>query len=146
MLVLELVPLCRADLQIARAVHVGKGPAGDRWIAQVTAMTLTGERLSGHAVGTSNADWVTVIGGIATIDVRATIQTGDGAYIYVQYRGRTDATHGVGAEPAYTTPVFETGDERYRWLNGVQAVGASQPSDLETARYEWYELRSSTAR
>lgn len=141
--VLELVPLCRVDLEIARAVHIGKGPCGDRWIAQVTSMTLTGDRLSGHSVGTVNADWVTVIGGIATIDVRVTIETHDGALVYVQYRGRTDATRGVGAEPAYTTPVFETGDERYRWLNAVQAVGASQPSDLAKARYDWYELRSS---
>jgi hypothetical protein len=140
---LELVPLCRADLEIAPAVHIGKGPRGDRWIAQVLSITLTGDRLSGHSVGSVNADWVTVIGGIATIDVRATIQTEDGAYIYVQYTGRTDATRGVGAEPAYTTPVFETGDERYRWLNGVQAVGASHPSDLSSARYDWYELRSS---
>jgi hypothetical protein len=143
--VLELIPLCRVDLELARAVHIGKGPAGDRWIAQVTSMTLDGDRLSGHSVGTANADWVTVVGGIATIDVRATVQTGDGAYIYVQYRGRTDATRGVGSEPAYTTPLFETGDERYRWLNGIQAVGASQPSDLRTARYDWYELRSSAA-
>jgi hypothetical protein len=67
-----------------------------------------------HAIGTANADWVTVVGGIATIDVRATIETCDGAFIYVQYRGRTAASRGVGAEPAYTTPIFETGDD-YRW-------------------------------
>jgi len=111
-IVLELVPLCRVDLEISRAIHVGKGPSGDRWIAQVTSMTMTGDRLSGHSVGTANADWVTVVDGIAIIDVRATIQTDDGAYIYVQY-------------------------------SGVQAVGASQPSDLKNARYDWYELRSS---
>jgi hypothetical protein len=109
----------------------------------VRSITLTGDRLNGRSVGTSNADWVTVIGGIATIDVRATIETDDGAFIYVQYSGRTDASRGVGGEPAYTTPLFETGDERYRWLNGIQAVGASQPSNLKSARYDWYELHSS---
>jgi len=73
--------------------------------------------------------------------VRATVETTDGALVYVQYRGRTDAARRVGTGPAYTTPMFETGDERYQWLNRIQAVGKSRLSDLNVAHYDWYELR-----
>lgn len=138
---LELVPLCRVDLVLERPRKVGDGPRGSRWIAQVAQMTLTGDRLTAMSVGTANADWVTIVGGVATIDVRATVETHDGATVYIQYSGRTDATKSVGAAHAYTTPVFETGDERYRWLNLIQAVGKSELSDLKSASYQWYELR-----
>lgn len=138
---LELVPLCRVDLELDRPRRVGDGPSGSRWIAQVERMTLTGERLSGVSVGTANADWVTIVGGVAKIDVRTTVETHDGATIYIQYQGRTDPTKGVGAAHAYTAPVFETGDERYQWLNLIQAVGKSELSDLRSATYHWYELR-----
>lgn len=138
---LELVPLCRVNLELAPSLRIGNGPSGGRWIAQVSRMTLTGERLTATSVGSANADWVVIVGGVATIDVRATVQTDDGALVYVQYAGRTDATNGVGAAPAYTAPRFETGDERYQWLNTIQAVGKSELSDLTSAVYEWYELR-----
>ncbi len=107
-------------------------------IAAILAMTLTGDRLNGTLKGQSPADWLTVIGGVATIDVRATIETDDGAIIYVQYRGRSDVAEGIGAFPIYIALTFETGDERYRWLNPIQAVGKGILSDL---RYDWYEVR-----
>lgn len=138
---IELVPLCEVDLEIARARNIGNGPSGSRWIAEIIAMTLTGERLNASMIGTAAADWVTVVGGVATIDVRATVETIDGALVYVQYRGRTDATRRVGTAPAYVAPIFETGDERYAWLNCVQAVGKSRLSNLNVAHYDWYELR-----
>lgn len=138
---LALIPLCSVELDIARAHHIGNGPSGDRWIAEVTGMTLTGERLNASLVGSAAADWVTVVGGVGTIDVRATVETHDGALVFVQYRGRTDATRRIGTSPAYVTPVFESGDERYTWLNALQAVGKSRISDLKNAHYDWYELR-----
>ena len=46
---------------------------------------------------------------------------------------------GAGA-PVYATPRFETGDERYRWLNRVQAVGKGVLHG-STLTYELYELR-----
>ena len=136
---LSLVPLCTVDLTIDRAKFVGAGPAGERWVAQVTGMVLAGDRIRAQLVGQA-ADYVTVSGGVATIDVRALVETHDGALIVVQYRGRTDATTRVGSSPAYVTPTFETGHAGYTWLNFIQAVGRSQPSDLKTARYDWYEL------
>lgn len=134
----ELIPLCRVDLELGPPSMIGKGPSGQRMIVEVVAMTLTGDRLNGTLKGRSSADWVTIVGATATIDVRATIETDDGALVYVQYRGRSDITNGMGSTPIYVAPVFETGDERYQWLNHIQAVGKGLLSDL---RYDWFEVR-----
>ena len=37
-----------------------------------------------------------------------------------------DLPRGPYKAPAYIAPRFETGDERYAWLNGVQAVGKGE--------------------
>jgi len=128
----------RVDLELGPLITVGDGPAGMRNIAEIAAMTLNGDRLAGTMLGHTAADWLTVSAGVATIDVRATIQTVDGAVVYVQYRGRTDASRGIGAAPIYVTPLFETGDERYAWLNHVVAVGRGL---LQESSYEWFEIR-----
>ena len=50
------------------------------------------------------------------------IETDDGAIIYVTYGGRAEWSGGPGSNPIYIAPRFETGDERYAWLNDVVAV------------------------
>ena len=42
---------------------------------------------------------------------------------------------------AYVAPRFETGDERYAWLNGIQAVGKGILYENLSLDYEWYEVR-----
>ncbi len=42
--------------------------------------------------------------------------------------------------PIDTAPRFDTGDERYGWLNKIQAV-ANGSLDGTTLTYEVYELR-----
>jgi hypothetical protein len=77
--------------------------------------------------------------------VRGTLETDDGARIYVQYHGVillnqkvAEALSG-GDELQYgdtyfmTQPRFETGDSRYAWLNSVVAVaeGRVLPNAVE---------------
>ncbi len=38
-------------------------------------------------------------------------------------------------------PRFETGDERYAWLNWIQAVGKGTVNEDLSVDYEWYEVR-----
>jgi Protein of unknown function (DUF3237) len=71
--------------------------------------------------------------------VRALVETDDGALVFIQYNGRVDVSR-RGAAPVYSAPRFETGDDRYRWLNRVQAVGKGT-FDGRTLRYELYEVR-----
>ena len=137
---IELIPLCTVDITLGEQVFVGAGGAGMRVIAEVATATLTGERISATLKGQSGADWVTVNGIIGVVDVRIAFETDDGAIIYVAYGGRIDFTNGPGTSPIYIAPTFETGDDRYAWLNVVQAVGKGdlQGSDLT---YEMYEVR-----
>jgi hypothetical protein len=137
---LELVPLGRMSA-VLRTPHVLAGtPAGDRWIFEVEDGSFRGDRLCGTVVGRANADWM-VVGpdGTGSLDVRALMETDDGAPVFVHYTGRVDVSAGRGA-PVYATPRFDTGDDRYRWLNRVQAV-AKGSFDGTTLVYDVFELR-----
>jgi len=41
----------------------------------------------------------------------------------------------------YVAPRFETSDERYAWLNRVQAIGKGIVNEDLLLDYEWYEVR-----
>lgn len=137
---IELVPLGIAEVTLGEQIVVGSGGAGLRVIATVAAATLTGDRITASLRGTSGADWVTVNGTVATIDVRLAFETDDGAILYVTYGGRIDVSTGLGTSPLYIAPTFETGDERYAWLNVVQAVGKGDLQGTQLT-YEIYEVR-----
>ncbi len=137
---IELVPLCTADITLGEHLVVGQGPAGFRILAEIQAATFEGERLRGTAKGQSGGDWLTIVDGVQTIDVRMTLETHDGALVHVTYQGRSDAREGPGTRPIYTAPLFETGDERYAWLNLVQAVAKGRFEDGHV-HYEIAEVR-----
>ncbi|HWE55075.1 MAG TPA: DUF3237 domain-containing protein [Acidimicrobiales bacterium] len=102
---------------------------GARMFFEIVEGKVTGERVSGHLLS-GGGDWV-VMGadGWGHLDVRAQIATDDGASIYAHYTGLLEMTEKVMAatstgEPTdfadqyfRTTPRFETGDERYAWMN-----------------------------
>ena len=118
---IELRPLCTIKAKMDEPFAVGKTPSGVRVIFEANEAKIEGERLSGVMKGKANADWVVIgPGNVGSIDVRSLMETHDGALVFVQYLGRVDLTKD---EPTiYIAPRFETGDERYRWLNTVQAV------------------------
>lgn len=134
---IELVPLCTIDATLATPLMVGQGAAGMRVIFEVADATVSGDRLRGRARG-PGADWVLLHGESGTIDVRISIETDDGALVFAQYHGKVD----LAVQPARlrVAPRFETGDERYAWLNAVQAVGVGT-SDGTNLHYEWFEVR-----
>ena len=107
-------------------------------------VVCVGERIRAHLKeGASAGDWM-IVGPDATalIDIRLTLETEDGALIYVEYQGRRDFTQvyeGVDA-PVYIAPRFETSDERYSWLNKIQAVGKGLV-DGDSRVYDIYEVR-----
>lgn len=137
---LELVPLGTMTAMLRKPIVLRGTPAGDRHIFEVESGRIEGDRIQADLYGASAADWL-LIGpdGTGTLDVRAMVRTDDGAFIYLSYGGRVDLSAGQGA-PLYATPTFETADERYRWLNKIQAVGKGVMKGT-TLRYELYELR-----
>ncbi len=124
-------------VDFAGMVGIGQTPAGLRRIAPVSGGSFTGERLNG-IVHPGN-DWViNRPDGAMVIDVRLTLQTDDGALIYLHYQGRFLAKPEAMARFAkgamlegheYSLAMvakFECGDERYAWLNNVVAVGTGE--------------------
>ena len=80
---IEFVPFCTAIVDIGPNLAIGTGPAGDRSIGEIRAVTVEGERLRGTLAGSAAADWITRTGAIGVIDVRMAIRTDDGALIFV---------------------------------------------------------------
>ena len=91
-------------------------------------------RLQGKVLP-GGADWVLIRpDGVGEIDVRATLQTDDGALIYVTYRGyltkilelfpRWAAGEQIPHEEYYfvITPYFETSAAQYAWLQQVVVI------------------------
>lgn len=99
---------------------LANGPQGTRVIVTVTGGSFDGPRLRG-TVDNSGGDWVSLrADGSIKLDVRVMLKTDDGADIFMRYEGtgvRVD-----GQLRLATAPLFETGDERYAWLNNTQAV------------------------
>ncbi|MEX0784807.1 MAG: DUF3237 domain-containing protein [Dehalococcoidia bacterium] len=114
------------------------GPQGSRVIVAVSGGSFDGPRLKGTIVPNSGCDWVTRrADGSLKLDVRITLQTEDGAAIYMAYNGIGKPQD--GGNVLRTAPLFETGDERYAWLNAVQAV-ATGTSGGGAVTYDVYAL------
>lgn len=137
---IELIPLATATVTLGEPVMLPRTPAGTRIIIAMEDAVWDGPRFRARQCGPA-ADWLTIgPDGTGTVDVRTTLATDDGAVVFVRYAGRLDTSKGIGAAPSYVTPVFETGSERWAWLNKIQAVakGAVEPGRVV---YEVYELR-----
>jgi Protein of unknown function (DUF3237) len=139
---IELVPLCTMRLTAKPPTEIGAGPAGIRIVIEQTSVEVHGDRLRGQMEGSASDCMLVGPEGTGTIDVRETIRTDDGAVIFVQYQGRVDLSRGLQLPlTVYVAPRFETGDERYAWLNRIQAVGKGTFNEDQTADQEWYEVR-----
>ena len=131
---LELVPLCTLTVNLAPTINVSPSLV----IGEVTGARAEGERLSGSLKGAAAADWLQVSpDGYGTLDVKVTVKTGDGAIVHATYSGRLL----FDTMTVYATPQFHTGDDRYGWLNRIQAVAKGNFTEPNRLVYEMYELR-----
>jgi hypothetical protein len=122
----------------APAALIEGGPQGTRRIVAVTGGTFDGPKMKGKVADAPGGDWLTTrADGTVRLDVRVLLVTDDGASILMTYSGIGKA--GDGGFKLRTAPQFETGDTRYAWLNGVQAVGLGTPG-RDTVTYEVYAL------
>lgn len=90
--------------------------------------------------------------GVLEHDVRITLKTDDGAFIYVRYTGirhgppevMARLAQGETVDPsAYyfrVAPRFETGAERYAWLNNILAVGVGERLPPNKVQYSIFEI------
>lgn len=110
--------------------------AGNTRIAPVTGGTFGGPRLRG-TVRNGGADWITQASGHSSLDVRITLDTDDGAIIYMSYTG-VIARNDSGTYWR-VRPVFQTASEKYDWLNHIVCVGKSKQIPGKVA-YDIFEI------
>ncbi len=137
------------DLQPAQVITT---PIGIRMVFITTGGTIDGPELAGDVMP-GGGDWLLVgADGIGRVDVRAMLQTRDGALIHYEARGvikipaggleRLGAGEVLPFAETYirTTPTFETSDERYTWLNEIVTVGYNilSPNHID---YRIYRVR-----
>jgi hypothetical protein len=133
--------LMRVTVLLSPALVVGETGCGTRRVINITGghfhgISMDGRPFAGEVLP-GGADWQLVrADGVAVLDARYTLRTGDGALIYVQNRGLRHGppevlaalARGEDADPASyymrTSPIFECGDRRYSWLNALIAIGS----------------------
>jgi hypothetical protein len=141
--------LCKIQVTLEPVRDLGDTPLGRRRIIGITGGSFSG-RLSGRVLP-GGADWQIVrADGTADLDARYTLETSDGALIYVHNRGYRHGPKDVIArlvkgedlDPALyymrTTPWFETSAPAYDWLNRIVCVGtgARRPAGVELELFE----------
>jgi hypothetical protein len=110
-------------------------PSGKRQILRIKGGEFKAEKLNG-TVKPNGADWIlNRPDGVTVLDTRITLETDDNELIYCQYRGLRHGTKEALAAIDRGEPVnladyymrialqFETGAEKYYWLNNSILVG-----------------------
>jgi Protein of unknown function (DUF3237) len=124
-------------------------PRGTRQYWEMTSGTLTGDGL--HAeIAMPGSDWMEQSpDGFWRPDVRVALQSDDGALILMRYAGLVEQTDAFVEAASHDRPTgwddqymrfavtFDTGAERYRWLN--QSLFLARGHILGTGKLE-YEI------
>jgi hypothetical protein len=141
----RLTHVYRLEATLGEPLDVGDVSQGRRRIVPQTGGTFTGPELNGRLLAGVSADWQTVLpDGTAVGDIRYTLQTDDGALLYVQSRSVRHGSPEVLARLARGEEVdasdytfraateIETASRDLDWLNkGVFiSVGARTPTSV----------------
>jgi len=109
-------------LATAAIQEVGTTPHGRLSIFPIIGGSFEGERLRGRVLP-GGGDWVTTAtDGTFELDLRATLETDDGALIHLTFTGVRDDANGYFR----TLPRFETASPKYAFLNRLLAVGIGE--------------------
>ena len=115
-------PLMVLRLATAPTEEVGVTPHGTLSIFPVTGGSFEGERIRGKVLA-GGGDWVTKrVDDTLELDLRVTLETDDGAVIYMTFTGVRDDAH----QYFRTLPRFETAAPKYAFLNRLLAVGIGE--------------------
>lgn len=149
----ELEHICSIKATLENPPEViGPTPEGLRLNVYITGGEVWGPRLNGR-LRPVGADWLTIRSdGVGVLDIRATMETEDGALIYVAYQGLADAGEDgyqkflEGTPPPRVpirgAPRFHTSHPDYLWLNRIQCLNVGEV-DLENwvVDYDLYTFK-----
>lgn len=142
--------LYTSSVKLGPPLVVGGTPHGERRIIPIKGGSFAGPRLSGKILP-GGADWQVIrADGVAELEAKYTLETDDGAFIYVLNRGIRSGSKEVmgrlaGGEKVHpseyyfrTWPVFETGAPKYQWLHRLVAVATGErlPNEVIITVYE----------
>ena len=115
-------PLMLLRFATSAIEEIGSTPHGKLSIFPVTGGSFEGERLRGKVLA-GGGDWVSGRADNALeLDLRVTLETDDGALIYMTFTGLRDDAH----QYFRTLPRFETAAPKYAFLNRLLAVGIGE--------------------
>ena len=130
--------LYTSSVKVGSPMVVGSTPYGERRIIPIKGGAFAGPRLSGKVLP-GGADWQVIRkDGTAELEARYTLETDDGALIYVLNQGirtgpkevMTRLAKGEKVHPREyyfrTRPVFETGTPKYQWLHRIVTVATGE--------------------
>lgn len=131
---MKLVEEFSFNIKPAAPIPIGNGPFGARTVIGILGGEVSGQRIRGKLLGGADCG---ILGsdGFLRIDVRAQIETHDGARLYIKYKGLLEISDKLqdalaNGKPTefedqycYIHPQIETGDERYQWVNSTFFVG-----------------------
>ena len=144
--------LCTLTGFVAPPRDIGTTPRGMRRYFPAIGGSFAGPRLRGEVLP-DGGDWLLLRpDGVLEQEVRMTRKTDDGAFISVRYTGMRHGPPEVMARLAQGEPVdpsayyfrvapqFETGAERYAWLNTILAVGVGERLPPNKVQYSIFEI------
>jgi len=130
--------LFEVSVDLEEAQPIGSTPHGIRQIFYVKGGTVEGPKVKGEVLP-GGGDWFLIRpDGAGELDVRGTLRTDDGHLIYSYYHGILHTSpevfqrvaRGETVDPSEyyfrTAPFYETGSEKYGWLNRVVAVAVGR--------------------
>ncbi len=128
-----------SEFIMSMVLQLGGAPmdAGNTQIAPLGGGTFSGPGLNGTVLP-GGADWMTTVSGHSSLDVRVTLQTDDGEYIYLSYVGVMHQTE--SGMYWKVTPNFQTASEKYDWLNHIVAVGQGYLEGGDFANGIFYDI------
>jgi alkylation response protein AidB-like acyl-CoA dehydrogenase len=139
-------------IRLHPTLEMGDTPAGKRRIFAVSGGEFAGDKIRGTVMPLIGSDLLLVrADGSAQQDVRLLLETEDGAFVLMTYRGVRHASDAVNARMARgekvdgsdyylrTAPFFETSSPRHSWINKIVAVGVGERRG-DSVVYEVFEI------
>ncbi|KAK7188982.1 hypothetical protein DPSP01_004088 [Paraphaeosphaeria sporulosa] len=121
------------NCSLGEPFSTGVGPYGEVRVIPITGGYFEGPKIKGDVLNLG-ADWNYLDNrGTGHPDTRYQLRTDDGANIFIKTAG-SDQPDGV----IHLRGIYETGSEKYFWLNYVTAVGILKPGVGYVTIDMWY--------
>jgi hypothetical protein len=144
--------LCHVAVSIAAPQMIGRTLTGERRVIPIMGGRFEGRKMRGEIIP-GGADWqIVTADGTAILEARYTLKTDNGALIYVRNLGVRHGppevlaaiARGEQVDPAKyyfrATPMFETGDKQYAWLNRIVCICSGVRTRAEVL-LDFYEVK-----